>query len=58
MNSSTPRLGLTVPDTSVPAPHAAAPAQRRPWLGCATLALFWYALTAGLRPLAIPDEGR
>ena len=28
------------------------------WAGCFLLALLWFAATAWLRPLAIPDEGR
>ena len=55
------------------APQPAAPGERRPanpsfrlteratsapWLACLLLSLLWFGATAGLRPLALPDEGR
>lgn len=37
---------------------ARATASADEWLVCGVLALLWFAATAWLRPLAIPDEGR
>ena len=56
MNSSTTLVGATAPST--PPSDTLAPVGRRAWLACAALLGVWFAATAWLRPLAIPDEGR
>ena len=56
MNSSTTLVGATAPTASPSATVTSA--GRRSWLACAALLAVWFAATAWLRPLAIPDEGR
>ncbi len=56
MNSITTSLAATA--SSAPPSDTVAPAGRRAWLACAALLGAWFAATAWLRPLAIPDEGR
>lgn len=57
MNSITTPVGASASSASASGPVATRAAWR-PWVACAALAALWFAATAWLRPLAIPDEGR
>src|SRR5882762_4045158 len=44
--------------TSTPRGFSKDALARHDWLVCMAIAALWFGITLGLRPLAIPDEGR